>query len=310
MKKNLGDIFSFTIKKVCWRKGLGLLMLLASVTAEVSADAYTDYIDRYADAAVAQMERHGIPASITLAQGLLESAAGRSTLATEGNNHFGIKCHADWEGETMLRSDDAPDECFRVYGDVQESFEDHSRFLKRKRYASLFELELTDYCGWARGLKKCGYATNPHYADILITIIERYALNRYDAGSPAAEAEMAEFIRRTMASSHIVRKSRGLHYVISFPGDTYGSLAAEFGVPLEQLLANNDVEADGEIRDWEEVYLVAKLDEGPEDVKNATIGRDETLHSLSQRFGVTMEALRRFNPKAKDKPGQRIRLHP
>ncbi len=274
------------------------------------ADAYTDYIDQFADMAVAQMTKHGVPASITLAQGLLESAAGRSTLATEGNNHFGIKCHNTWNGETMLRSDDAPDECFRVYDSAEQSFEDHSLFLKRKRYAPLFELDPADYAGWAKGLKACGYATNPHYADILVTIIEKYALFNYDTGNARLIEETAEFIRGIMASSHVIRRSRGLPYVIATPGDTYGSLAKEFGLELDALLANNDMEADCEVRPWQEVYLTAKHDEGPADVKTAVIGRDETMHSLSQRFGIKMEALRQYNPKAKDAPRQKLRLHP
>lgn len=137
-------------------------------------NAYEDYIARYSAMAVEQMRLYGVPASITLAQGLLESGAGRSTLAAEGNNHFGIKCHKEWTGNSMLRNDDAPDECFRVYDSPEESFRDHSLFLRRQRYASLFDLPLTDYVGWARGLKKCGYATDPNYADRLISIIELY----------------------------------------------------------------------------------------------------------------------------------------
>lgn len=274
------------------------------------ADAYTDYIETYAAMAVDQMTRHGVPASITLAQGLLESSAGRSSLATEGNNHFGIKCHKDWTGDSMLRSDDAPDECFRVYESPEHSFEDHSLFLRRKRYAPLFELAKGDYVGWAKGLKACGYATNPHYADILITIIERYGLYSFDTEGFDRETETVEFIRQMMASSHKVRRSRGLHYVIAVPGDTYSSLAAEFGLPVEALLANNDIDNDCEVRAWEEVYLVPKLDEGPEDVRTATIGREETLHSVAQRFGVKVEALKKYNPKAKDRPRQKLRLHP
>lgn len=298
------------MKRILMKRILTLLAAVALAVFQVPADTYTDYIDNFAEMAVAQMSKHGIPASITLAQGLLESAAGRSTLATEGNNHFGIKCHRDWTGDTMLRTDDAVDECFRVYDSAEHSFEDHSLFLKRKRYASLFELDPTDYTGWAKGLKACGYATNPHYADILVTIIEKYGLYNYDTGHIRDIEETAEFIRNMIASSHVVRRSRGLHYVIATPGDTYSSLAAEFGIDVKTLLANNDMEADCEVRPWEEVYLVAKHDEGPEDLRSATIGRDETMHSLAQRFGIKMEALRRYNPKAKDKPRQRLRLHP
>ena len=141
--------------------------------------AYQDYIDLYKDIAIEQMLKHNIPASITLAQGLLESGAGRSTLAVKGNNHFGIKCH-EWNGPTMIKSDDRPDDCFRVYTNPKQSYEDHSAFLKRPRYKSLFQLSRTDYRGWARGLKACGYATNPAYAQSLINIIEPYQLYIYD----------------------------------------------------------------------------------------------------------------------------------
>ena len=136
-----------------------------------------DYIDRFKDIAIEEMRKNGIPASITLAQGLLESGNGNGTLARQGNNHFGIKCNVDWTGPTIRKDDDAPQECFRVYSSPEESYRDHSEFLKRKRYADLFELDRNDYRGWAIGLKQAGYATNPKYADLLIGIIERYRLD-------------------------------------------------------------------------------------------------------------------------------------
>ena len=127
------------------------------------------------------MKEYGIPASITLAQGILESGDGNSELATKANNHFGIKCHSDWTGESMKYDDDRRNECFRVYSDARESFKDHSLFLsERSRYATLFDLDPIDYKGWARGLKKAGYATDPKYADRLIDLIERHELYRYD----------------------------------------------------------------------------------------------------------------------------------
>ena len=142
--------------------------------------AYQQYIDQYKDLAIEQMKRYGIPASITLAQGVFESGAGRSALAKNGNNHFGIKCHG-WQGRKQYADDDARNECFRAYETVYDSFEDHSRFLANsKRYSPLFRLKTTDYHGWARGLKECGYATNPRYADKLIDLIELYKLNKYD----------------------------------------------------------------------------------------------------------------------------------
>ena len=140
-----------------------------------------DYIDRYKDIAMTEMVKYKIPASITLAQGILESGNGKSKLATKGNNHFGIKCHNDWKGKTMRQDDDAPQECFRVYKNAEESYNDHSKFLKNSpRYASLFKLEITDYKGWAKGLKKAGYATSPVYANALINLIEDYDLQQYD----------------------------------------------------------------------------------------------------------------------------------
>lgn len=139
-----------------------------------------DYIDKYKDIAMSEMMNNKIPASITLAQGILESGNGKSVLATKGNNHFGIKCHDDWNGHTMRVDDDAPKECFRVYDKAEDSYRDHSQFLKRDRYKDLFNLKITDYEGWAKGLKKAGYATLPTYASVLIRLIENYELYKYD----------------------------------------------------------------------------------------------------------------------------------
>ena len=142
--------------------------------------SYSDYIAVFAPTAVSQMEQYGIPASITLAQGLLESGAGKSDLTLRSNNHFGIKCTSDWTGKTTSHDDDALGECFRVYDDPADSYRDHSLFLKRTRYASLFELSKTDYRSWAHGLKRCGYATDPAYPTKLIKLIEDYDLAKYD----------------------------------------------------------------------------------------------------------------------------------
>lgn len=289
-----------------------LILLVAvclGVNGQTTDKLYRDYIATYAPLAMRQHEAHGIPASITLAQGLLESAAGRSTLATRGNNHFGIKCHSNWNGETMLRNDDAPDECFRVYASAEESYNDHSRFLKGKRYARLFTLDPTDYAGWARGLRECGYATDPNYAMRLITIIERYGLYAYDSEAMRQAEATAAYIFEHLSRTHPVRKSRGLHYVIASPGDTYKSIAKEFGVKERDLARCNDASGHhGEIRAWEEVYLESKHEQGPPGVSSATIGEDESMHSVAQRYGIRMEALRKLNPNASDEPGQRLRL--
>ena len=159
-----------------------LILLLAALPVLVAAQTpQLDYIAKYSALAVSEMQRTGVPASITLAQGLLESGAGLSPLAVHANNHFGMKCHNDWDGETFYKDDDASQECFRAYRTAEESFVAHSDFLRnRSRYASLFELEPTDYKGWAQGLKKAGYATDPAYATKLIKQIEDYQLDRYD----------------------------------------------------------------------------------------------------------------------------------
>lgn len=280
------------------------------MAAGISAkeDAYTSYIEKYSAMAMEQQSAHGIPASITLAQGLLESGAGRSSLASIGNNHFGIKCHKGWEGDTLLRNDDAVNECFRAYDSVAESFEDHSRFLLKPRYKSLFENDVTDYQAWARGLKACGYATDPNYAIRLITIIERYGLYLYDTESHKKAEEDAGFIQQMLLAKHPVRKSRGLHCVIASPGDTYGSIAKELGIGAEKLMAYNDAEKDGEIKAWEEVYLQPKRDVAPEGIGTVTIGEGESIHSISQRFGVKESIIRELNPKVKDRAGERLEL--
>lgn len=284
------------------------LVVMMALCLSCRADVYDDYISRYSGMAMAQQEEFGIPASITLAQGILESAAGRSRLAKEGNNHFGIKCHNDWQGATMLRDDDAPNECFRVYEDVTESFRDHSLFLKKKRYQSLFDLEPTDYQGWAKGLSKCGYATDPNYAARLIAIIERYALYGFDTPSGEPVEEIVAFIRESLSSSHPMRKSHGLYYVVAFPGDTYKGIAKEFGINEKKLKEYNDASNSKEIREWEEVYLEPKLEKVLDVPSTVTIGEGENMRSISQRFGIRLKTLKNLNKKAKDKPGTILKL--
>ena len=175
----------FSIMTRVFRHIVLFLMIISSFFAAAQGTQKkketVDYIEKYKEVAMKEMVKYKIPASITLAQGILESGNGKSKLATKGNNHFGIKCHTDWRGKTMRMDDDAPQECFRVYKDAEESYRDHSKFLKNsQRYASLFTLEITDYKGWAKGLKKAGYATLPTYATVLINLIETYDLQKYD----------------------------------------------------------------------------------------------------------------------------------
>lgn len=275
-----------------------------------SSGPYEEYIERYWQLAVSHQEEYGIPASVTLAQGLLESAAGRSRLASDGNNHFGIKCHKEWKGKTMLRDDDARDECFRVYNTPEESYADHSRFLSRGRYKKLFDLDVTDYQGWARGLRECGYATDPNYAARLVTIIERYSLYTYDTEAGRSGEETVAFIRDMLVRTHPVRRSRGLHYVVATPGDTYKSIAKEFNIKTKTLMKYNDARRDGEIKAWEEVYLQEKHEVAPEGISSVTIGEGESLHSVAQRYGMKESAIKALNKKGKDKPGTELKLAP
>ena len=222
----------------------------AIITSPISSDAL-NYIERYKHIAIAEMKQHGIPASITLAQGLLESGNGRSRLAVEANNHFGIKCHTSWKGKTILHDDDRKDDCFRVYKTAEESFKAHSEFLKRPRYTFLFELDKNDHQSWARGLKKAGYATNPRYAELLIGLIQRYNLNQYDHKEPGRKknkreretfAEVAREIpernikERTRSSSEVVRV-----YEVRL-GDTLYSIAKRFGLSVDVIKAMNNLE--------------------------------------------------------------------
>ena len=177
----------------------------------------------YREDAIREMERNSIPASITLAQGILESGDGNSPLARYANNHFGIKCHSDWTGKTFIQDDDKKNECFRKYKDPYESYKDHSDFLKKNRYAFLFELKITDYKGWAHGLKKAGYATNPKYPHLLIKIIEENNLAQYDKGqSKKANKQTANTSKDRNNTSGIA--SSGRHTVKQQPNTPQGNL--------------------------------------------------------------------------------------
>ena len=162
---------------------LTFFFIFLSVVCVNAQNKTEHYIQKYSNAAIAEMERYGIPASITLAQGILESGNGESRLAVEGKNHFGIKCHSNWNGETIIEDDDEKGECFRKYSKVADSYRDHSLFLTEGgRYSFLFKYKKSDYKEWAKGLKKAGYATNPKYPSLLIDLIERYELYTYDKG--------------------------------------------------------------------------------------------------------------------------------
>jgi LysM repeat protein len=249
-----------------------------------TGDPYSDYIAKYAELAVKHMNKYGIPASITLAQGLLESDAGRSSLASRCNNHFGIKCHNDWRGKTMLVDDDRRNECFRCYNNAEDSFEDHSLFLVNgARYRSLFSLGSRDYKGWARGLKAAGYATNPNYADKLIEIVERYGLDRYDDRSSRRLAKGAV--------PHRQYEVNGVKCVQLGEGETLRDIAREFGMSLSLLRRFNDVDRSFTPPAGSNVFLERKKNRASVENRVYTVKNDDSLWSISQTFGVKMDHL-------------------
>ena len=189
-----------------------------------------DYLNKYSAFAISEMKRYKIPASITLAQGLLESSYGKGRLAVEANNHFGIKCHKSWRGKKIYHDDDEKNECFRKYSDVSDSYRDHSLFLKnRSRYASLFDLDIKNYRAWAKGLKKAGYATDPKYADKLISLIDRYELYRFD-----------KIKRRDLLNQKVDESKKIIHNVKT--GDTLFSISKKYNVPINQIIKNNNLQ--------------------------------------------------------------------
>ena len=284
---------------------LAIPLLLASCsvmqqTAAVSSqaqskDAFANYIARYGNLAVDQMKKYGIPASITLAQGLLESDAGRSTLAVKCNNHFGIKCHSDWTGRKMYHDDDARQECFRCYSDADDSYRDHSLFLVNgSRYQSLFKLSVTDYKGWAKGLKAAGYATSPTYADKLIEIIERYGLDRYDRNG-AARLKPGQLPHQPMLVN-------GQRCVRLREGETLKDIAREYGMQLSLLRRFNEAERKFVPPAGTLIYLERKKSRADREHRTYVVKKGDSLWSISQQFGVKMKPLANRNHLSDENP--------
>lgn len=276
-------------------------MLLFPLCGRAQVSLYECYIAEYSDMAVEQMNRYGVPASITLAQGLLESRAGTSRLVTKGNNHFGIKCGGTWNGPYMLMTDDAPNEKFRVYKNARESYEDHSKFLKYgRRYAFLFDLNTTDYKGWARGLKKAGYATSPTYASSLIELIERYNLAAYDKGKRKRHHDESglEKMQARTGSEHIVRRCNGQYYIVAQAGDSYVSLARTMNTKEKKLRQYNDVGESQLLRHGDIVYLGKKARHADRSLKRHyhVMEAGESLYTISQRYGIRLSSLCKMNP--------------
>ncbi|MBN1790958.1 MAG: glucosaminidase domain-containing protein [Bacteroidales bacterium] len=273
----------------------------------------TEYFETYREMAVHEMHRSGVPASITLAQGALESGDGNSTLARIANNHFGIKCHNDWNGKKIYYDDDAKNECFRKYPSVEDSYRDHSDYLREKqRYAFLFELDLLDYKGWARGLKKAGYATNPSYASKLIEIIDEYGLHRYDRMGENTQVHHRRPSRPAsyIATRAILEKNR-VKYVLAEPGDTYESLTREFGKLDWEIPGYNDVHAGDSLFPGQVVFIQPKRNKAEVGNNVHILKSGETIYTVSQRYAIKLARLysmNLLNPGTRVSPGVTLQL--
>ncbi|MBE9488431.1 MAG: glucosaminidase domain-containing protein [Bacteroidetes bacterium] len=292
------------------------------------------YVSKYSDISIKEMKKSGVPASITMAQGLLESAYGKSRLAVSANNHFGIKCKRTWKGKTIKHDDDSAQECFRSYDSAEESYTDHSCFLRdNSRYAFLFDYDPYDYESWAHGLKKAGYATNPKYAYLLIDLIERYNLSNLDKGNAVIlkDKDIPKATTVVIQEKHIptrseveqqqirkavytygglkVYKNNGVDYVLTVDGDTYYSLSRRLGMSSKRLSRLNDTYADAKVGDV--VYIRAKSSKAEKKSTVHIVKSGDNLYNISQKYAVKLKKLTRRNgKKANDELsiGERIRL--
>lgn len=283
-----------------------LLLIIISLTGSNSLWAQTLneselYLQRFAPVAVEQMKKYGIPASITLAQGLLESGRGTSRLATIGNNHFGIKADDRWKGDTIRSFDNGRWCTFRKYKDAGKSYEDHSRFLcENSRYDFLFELEITDYKRWAKGLKDAYYAEDREYDKKLIGIIERYELDQYDSNSKnrrKADRQTEQTAKESGGSEREILKANGLPYVIAHNGDTFKSLSKEFGVSKRKIRRYNDLYKGYSFREGDIVYLNNKNSKAVKGYNFHTTKKGESLYTISQIYGIKLKSLYKMNPQ-------------
>ena len=288
------EIVKHTMKKL----KLFLILIISCLTlqAQTRNKQYEAYIKKYRELAVEEMKKYHIPASITLAQGLLESGAGQSALARKSNNHFGIKCGSDWYGKTVSHDDDARGECFRAYKHPKDSYEDHSKFLAgRPRYASLFKLNITDYRGWARGLKKAGYATNPRYADQLIGIIELYELYKYD------DKDYLKWIKKN-PNPHQTYIANDLLYIVVRAGDSWKSISQEFDISQKKLRKYNDLYKGYALQVGDILYLEKKNKKADKEHIVHVLRAGESMYSISQKYGIRLKNLYKLNKMDEDEP--------
>ena len=296
------------------KKSLSVILVVLLSALCMADTPQRSYIEKYSSLAIEEMYRSGVPASITLAQGLLESGNGLSELALKGNNHFGIKCHNTWAGAKVYHDDDKKGECFRKYDNPEESFRDHSDFLRyRDRYKFLFDYELTDYKSWAYGLKAAGYATDPKYPEKLIRLIEEYELYLYDTMHPVA----ADDVQRIPESPAQLEQARpltgrqrevfryalsrqmysqnGVPFVYAEEGETYESIAKSYRLFRKELLKFNDLEEETELLPGTVVYLQKKKKSSYPGLDRYVVEEGQNLWEISQRFAVRMKDLCRLN---------------
>lgn len=280
--------------------------LSGACAQQLQNTAYLLYINQFKDLAIEQMQRYRIPASITLAQGLFESRAGQSRLATVGNNHFGIKCHG-WPGRSINADDDAVGECFRAYDNAKQSYEDHSKFLRNnQRYAMLFQLGSTDYRGWARGLKACGYATNPRYADNIINIIELYHLDQYDHAKEydrfMADKYDAKEHSYSPTGFHPITRCNKNYYIVARKGDTFRSLAKETGISRRKLAKYNERDKNDRLQAGDIIYLEKKQKKASKVFKRRphVVKAGESMYSIAQMYGIRLKSLYKMNHMSPD----------
>jgi hypothetical protein len=304
---------------------LCILHVYGESKKKTKSSVYEAYIEKYKTLAVKQQKTYKVPASITLAQGLLESAAGSSRLARQGNNHFGIKCKEEWKGGRIYHDDDEKNECFRTYKNVEDSYLDHSLFLsKRKYYVSLFNLDIHDYRGWAYGLQQCGYATDKSYGSKLINIIETYELYKYDRAKIIEKAPIIDDIYeiKIKASEYSNRpavvnwrrrilKTNDIHYIEAQENDTYEFIAYDTRMSLKRLLKYNDTTTEHKLKKGDRIYLQGKRKYADKGNLVHIVKNGESLHSISQLYGMNLKSLYKLN-KIKDsytpKPGDTLKV--
>lgn len=292
-----------------------VLFLSINVSAQSRWNqTYQQYIDQYKDVAIKQMKEYKIPASIILAQGLLESAAGTSELTRKGNNHFGIKCHG-WTGRSVYHDDDMRNECFRAYDSAYESFVDHSKFLTgRQRYSSLFQLDITDYKGWAHGLKAAGYATNPKYASQLINIIQLYKLYEYDKAKDYDHFKSDRTKDQPVNGDlHAIWSFNKNYYVIARRGDTFKTIGKEIGIDHNKIASFNERSSSDRLEEGEYIWLKKKQKKAPKDYKGRLhyVKAGESMYTIAQKYGILVKSLYKMNhlgPGYDLKVGDKLRL--